>query len=620
MEVLLYLLIFLNIPLSIITKKILLFIIVEIFLFLTIFTRAEKKDRLIDTLKIFIVLLTLQNVLIGIGGAITERVWGTVDTDIRLLTQIPTLFAVLLLLYLIFKKKFTYKRYDFIAIIFFFIIGVSFLLTKVNFLSKISYARNYIFFYIVFMVGRSIIVDKEKIKELAKFYIYVALFVISFGVIGEVFFSKEIWEEIFGVKYAFQAKGLNLNGELPSMWRTLILGFDVPRMVSTYMEPVNLSYFMASAAIISIFFKWTNNKKIRIITGVILIVGQILTFGKGGVLLLLSTIGSILIYMILTMLFKERINISMKFNIIKLLVVIGIVIIGIIYYYFIGDSAAPHFWGIINGFNKIIENPLGYGLGSGGNFANIFGVVGHQEWLESGSESALISIGYQLGILGMIFFIVIFEIISRELFKVYKKTNEKASLGLSFAVFLVVLVSIFQENTLSPQCISFIMLFAGAYSSLNIVEMPKIALVGSSGGHLTQLYLLKKTWSNYDRFWVTFDKEDSRSLLKNEKKYWCYYPTNRNIKNLIKNTFLAIKILILERPDIIISSGAAVAIPFFYLGKIFGAKLIYIEVYDRIDLPTITGKIVYPITDKFLLQWNEQKNFYPKGEVIGGII
>ena len=87
----------------------------------------------------------------------------------------------------------------------------------------------------------------------------------------------------------------------------------------------------------------------------------------------------------------------------------------------------------------------------------------------------------------------------------------------------------------------------------------KIALVGSSGGHLTHLYQLKDFWKNKERFWVTFDKEDANSVLDGEKIYHCYFPTNRNIKNLIRNTFLAIKVLFKERPDIIISSGAAVA-------------------------------------------------------------
>lgn len=148
----------------------------------------------------------------------------------------------------------------------------------------------------------------------------------------------------------------------------------------------------------------------------------------------------------------------------------------------------------------------------------------------------------------------------------------------------------------------------------------RICLVGSSGGHLTHLYLLMEWWEKYERFWVTFDKEDARSLLKDEKVFWCYYPTNRNIKNLIRNTFLAVRILSKERPDIIISSGAAPAIPFFYIGKLFGSKLIYIEVYDRIGTPTVTGRVVYPITDRFIIQWKEQADFYPKGINLGGII
>ena len=131
--------------------------------------------------------------------------------------------------------------------------------------------------------------------------------------------------------------------------------------------------------------------------------------------------------------------------------------------------------------------------------------------------------------------------------------------------------------------------------------------------------MLKPFWQGEERFWITFDKEDARSLLKDETMYPCYYPTNRNLKNLIRHTFLAWKILRKERPDLIISSGAAVAVPFFYLGKLFGAKLVYIEVFDRIDKPTMTGKLVYPIVDKFIVQWEEMKKVYPKAVNLGSI-
>ena len=117
----------------------------------------------------------------------------------------------------------------------------------------------------------------------------------------------------------------------------------------------------------------------------------------------------------------------------------------------------------------------------------------------------------------------------------------------------------------------------------------------------------------------SFDKEDARSLLEGEKMYPCYYPTNRSLKALIKNTKIAWNVLHKEKPDLIISCGAAVAVPFFYIGKMMGAKLVYIEVFDRIDKPTMTGKMVYPIVDKFVVQWEEQKKVYPKAVNLGSI-
>ena len=147
----------------------------------------------------------------------------------------------------------------------------------------------------------------------------------------------------------------------------------------------------------------------------------------------------------------------------------------------------------------------------------------------------------------------------------------------------------------------------------------KVCLVGSSGGHLTHLYMLKPFWGDKERFWVTFNKDDANSLLEGETVHHCYHPTNRSIKALIINTRLAWKVLRKERPDVIISTGAAVAVPFFYLGKLFGAKLIYIEVFDRINTSTMTGKMVHPITDKFIVQWEEMKQVYPKAINLGSI-
>lgn len=147
----------------------------------------------------------------------------------------------------------------------------------------------------------------------------------------------------------------------------------------------------------------------------------------------------------------------------------------------------------------------------------------------------------------------------------------------------------------------------------------KVCLVGSSGGHLDHLYLLKPFWENKDRFWATFDKEDTRTMLVGEKVYPVYFPSNRSIKALIINTVRAVKILRKERPDLIISSGAAPAVPFFYIGRLMGIKTIYIEAYDRINKASLSGKLCYRVSDVFIVQWEQMKEIFPKAVYLGSI-
>jgi beta-1,4-N-acetylglucosaminyltransferase len=149
----------------------------------------------------------------------------------------------------------------------------------------------------------------------------------------------------------------------------------------------------------------------------------------------------------------------------------------------------------------------------------------------------------------------------------------------------------------------------------------RVALVGSSGGHLTHVLALREFWEPLDHFWVTFDTPDAVSRLEGERAYWCYHPTNRHLPNLVRNSWLAFRILLRERPTVIVSSGAAVAIPFFWLGRLlFRARTIYVEVIDRIDTPTMTGRLVAPVASAILLQWPEQRQSYPNGKLIGPIL
>ena len=140
-------------------------------------------------------------------------------------------------------------------------------------------------------------------------------------------------------------------------------------------------------------------------------------------------------------------------------------------------------------------------------------------------------------------------------------------------------------------------------SVTNRNRVPKILLVCSAGGHLLELYRLQEdVWRNYDRTWVTLKKIDAQRLLEGEKVYFAFGPTNRNYFNLARNFFYAAYLLFKERPTCIVSSGAGIAIPFLYFGRLLGSRTIYLESFARVSEPSLTGRVVYPVVHTFLSQ------------------
>ncbi len=148
-----------------------------------------------------------------------------------------------------------------------------------------------------------------------------------------------------------------------------------------------------------------------------------------------------------------------------------------------------------------------------------------------------------------------------------------------------------------------------------------VLLVGSSGGHLAQLLPLRGMFAPEKRSWVTFRTPDAIGALQTEKDVtWAFHPTTRNIPNLVRNTVQAWKLLRQKRPKLIVSTGAGAAFPYFVLSRLFGARTVYIEVYDRVDSATLTGRLCSPFTDIFAVQWPEQKALYRDAVVIGPLL
>ncbi len=147
-----------------------------------------------------------------------------------------------------------------------------------------------------------------------------------------------------------------------------------------------------------------------------------------------------------------------------------------------------------------------------------------------------------------------------------------------------------------------------------------IGIITSRGGHLYQMYRLKPWWKKYRRFWVTLPGADTTSLLSHERVYYGFSPDTRNLFNALRHLWLAWRLLKTERPTILVSSGAGIAPPFFYIAKLLGIRTVFIEVYDLLRYPSLSGRLIAPITDVLLVQHKEQKRFYPKALYKGAIL
>ena len=155
--------------------------------------------------------------------------------------------------------------------------------------------------------------------------------------------------------------------------------------------------------------------------------------------------------------------------------------------------------------------------------------------------------------------------------------------------------------------------------------MKKVLFVSSTGGHLNELLQLKPLFDKYSYHIIT-EKDKSTSYLKNEYEskidYLLYGTRKKPLKyffvfllNLFKSLFLYFKI----RPKYIISTGTHTAVPICYIGKLFGTKIIFIETFANINTKTLSGKLIYPISNLFIVQWEEMLNLYPKA-IYGGSI
>ena len=147
----------------------------------------------------------------------------------------------------------------------------------------------------------------------------------------------------------------------------------------------------------------------------------------------------------------------------------------------------------------------------------------------------------------------------------------------------------------------------------------KLMLICTSGGHFSTMKSLQPFWSLHERVWVTDFKKDTEVLEGVEKVHWLPYQAPRDLLTFAKNMPAVFKLIIQEKPDLVISTGASIAVSFGTAAKVLGTRFAYIESISRSVELSLSGKLIYPLCSEFYVQWPHLCDKYPKATFGGHV-
>lgn len=153
----------------------------------------------------------------------------------------------------------------------------------------------------------------------------------------------------------------------------------------------------------------------------------------------------------------------------------------------------------------------------------------------------------------------------------------------------------------------------------------KVLFIASTGGHLNELMQIKPLFQNFDYHIVTEKTKVDVSLKEEygEKISFLIYGTKKHpltyVFKFLANCFISLYYFFKYQPEVVITTGTHTAVPMCYIAKIFGSKVIFIETFANRITGTVAGKLIYPIADTFVVQWEEMHKIYPKSVCWGWI-
>ena len=148
----------------------------------------------------------------------------------------------------------------------------------------------------------------------------------------------------------------------------------------------------------------------------------------------------------------------------------------------------------------------------------------------------------------------------------------------------------------------------------------RLVIACSTGGHLVEARRLEAVYKAYDYSYFTFDGGVARELAKTEKVVTIPNIHRQKPYTWITGIIYSFLAAVKTRPDVIISTGAGIVVFYCIFARLLGAKLIFIESMARVELPTLTARMLYPFSNLFIIQWPNLLKFFPKAKYFGRLL
>jgi hypothetical protein len=346
------------------------------------------------------------------------------------------------------------------------LVAVSFLTSTAPWVSKLAYLRNFTAFMLLHLLGRWAYRGPGDAHVFVRFLLVVATVMSLVSIVSILW--PGLWSAWLNVTRIEAAKG-------PISHVSDFLGFHVRRLKSAVGEPVNAGYIFACLALIALTTR-------RLWLALILVLQLGLTFAKGPILIFGTG------FLLFATVVVARIRGTRpRARVFPAVAVIGV--LSIAAYVWATSARVPlqqtttwaHVVGLGMGLSNAVRSPLGQGVGTGGNYLDVAGLIGAADrpdpgsWLGSGAESAVGVVGTQLGWIGLVLFWVVLVLMIRETWRavrVFHNTGETAEAGLSIVacggLFGICFTSLLQEGALSPQAAGLFFLLSGMVTAARL--------------------------------------------------------------------------------------------------------------------------------------------------------